>query len=139
MKSKTFRVTRVREWTSAVAAKNASITPIVLPGSGGFVELEDEHLAVRSECATRGGLGFDEGVVWKKVSDISDEPGGGESFFHVISLKVDIRIDLVREAIVALVFFKADVMCGGANPQGLATESRTALSKCVGDYANARR
>ena len=89
---------------------------------GGLLELEDEDLPVRTKRAASGGLGFGERVGGEKVSNFGDEPGGGERFFNVIALEVDIGIDLVGEPIVPLIFLKANIMRGGANPQGLAMD-----------------
>src|SRR5207244_6251273 len=49
----------------------------------------------------------------------SDEARGGESLFNVVALEIDIGIDLVGDAIVALVAFESNVMRGGADPQCL--------------------
>src|SRR5260370_12246827 len=82
----------------------------------GLVELEDEHLAVGMEGAAGGGLGFFHGIVGEKVSEFGDEARGGESFFDVVALEVDIGIDLVGDAVVTLIAFESDIVSGGAAP-----------------------
>src|SRR5258708_35121850 len=98
-----------------VKSRNAS-------GSGagigdGLVELEDEHLGVGMEGATGGGLGFFHGISGEKVSEFGDEARGGESFFDVVALEIDIGIDFVGDAVVALIAFESDIVSGGADPQ----------------------
>src|SRR5437016_5808458 len=89
---------------------------------GGFVELEDENLAVRVKVAAGGGLGFFHGIVGKEVGDLGDEARRSKSFFDVIALEIDIGIDLVGNAVVALIAFESDVVGGGADPQGFAID-----------------
>jgi len=51
------------------------------------------------------------------VRDFGDESGGRERFFDVFALEVDVGIDLVGDAVVALVAFESDVVRGGADPE----------------------
>src|SRR5437762_5081813 len=69
-----------------------------------------------------GGLSFFHGIVGKEVRDLGDQARGGESFFDVVALKIDIGIDPVGNAVVALVAFESDVVGGGADPQGFAVD-----------------
>jgi len=81
----------------------------------GFVELEDEGLAVRMEGPASGRLGFFHGIVGKEVRDLGDEARGGESFFDVVALEIDIGIDLVVMPLLRWSRSKSDVVGGGAD------------------------
>src|SRR5713226_2178171 len=69
------------------------------------------------ESAAGGGLGFFHWFVGKEVSGFDDEAGGGESFLNVVAFKVDVGIDLVSDAVVALVAFESDVVSSGTDPK----------------------
>ena len=89
-------------------------------GFCGVGEFEDEDLAVGVEPAAGGGMGFAEGGFGEEAGDFGDEAGGGESFFDVVAFEVDIGIDFVSDAVVALVAVEPDVMSGRADPESLA-------------------
>ena len=74
------------------------------------------------EAAAGGGLGFLHRILREDVSDFRDKAGGSERFFDVVALEVDVGIDFVREAVVALIFFEADVVSGGADPERSAVD-----------------
>src|SRR5467141_4507916 len=86
----------------------------------GVVEFQNEDLAVRMERAAGGGLGFFHGFVREEVGDFCDEASACERFFDVLALEVDIRIDLVSDAVVALVAFESNVVSSGADPKRFA-------------------
>ena len=90
-------------------------------GSGdlfaGIAEFDDQDLAVGMECAAGSSLCLLHGAVRKEVSDLCDQASGSESLFNVIPLEVDVGIDLVGDAAVALVTFETDVVGGSADPQ----------------------
>src|ERR1700674_396320 len=71
------------------------------------------------ERAAGGGSCFFERVGGKDVGDLGDQARGGESFLDVVALEVDIGIDLVGYAVVALVALEADVVSSGADPERL--------------------
>ena len=68
------------------------------------------------EAAARGCPGLLHGVGRQNVSDLGDQAGGGEGFFHVVAFQVDIGVDFVCEAVVPLVSFKPDIVSGCADP-----------------------
>jgi len=86
----------------------------------GFVEFEDEHLAVGMESAAGGGLGFFHWLIGEEMSDFRDQAGGRESFLDIVAFKVDVGIDLVSDAIVALVTFESDIVSSGTDPKRFA-------------------
>ena len=71
------------------------------------------------EGAAGGGFGFLHGIFGEEVSDFGDEAGGGKSLLDVIAFEVNIGIDFVREAVVALIALEADIVSGGADPNHL--------------------
>src|SRR5262249_61463496 len=87
----------------------------ILSGIGKF---EDEDLAVRMERAACGGFCFFHWIVGKKVCDLSDETRARKSFFNVVTLEVDVRVNFVSDAVVALVALETDVVGRGADPDG---------------------
>ena len=88
----------------------------------GFAQLSDQNLSVGVEAAAGGGLGFLHWICGQDVSDFRDQSRGSESFFDVVALEVDVGIDLVREAVVALILFEADIVGGGADPERSAVD-----------------
>src|SRR6266850_2609807 len=88
----------------------------------GVGELEDQELAVRVKGAAGGGLGFLERIVGEEVRDLGYKAGRRERFFDVVALEIDVRIDLVGDAVIALVAFESDVVRGGANPERFALD-----------------
>ena len=62
------------------------------------------------------------GLSGRKCRDFGDESGGRERFLDVVALEVDVGIDLVGDAVVALVAFETDVVCGGADPERFAID-----------------
>src|SRR6266853_949054 len=62
-------------------------------------------------------LRFLHGLVRQEVGDLCNEARGSESIPNVVALEVDIGIDLVCGAVVALVAFESNIMRGGAHPQ----------------------
>src|SRR5467141_3657959 len=76
----------------------------------GLVEFQDENLAVGMEGAAGGGLGFFHGFFGEEMRDFCDQAGGRESFLDVVTLEVDVGIDLVSDAVVALVAFESDIV-----------------------------
>src|SRR6266852_2442097 len=90
-------------------------------GSGSrsrLVEFQDEELAVGMEGAAGGGLGFFHGFFGEEMRDFCYEAGGRESFLDVVTLEVDVRIDLVSDPVVALVALESDVVSSGTDPVG---------------------
>src|SRR5207245_10000591 len=86
----------------------------------GLVEFEDEDLAVGMESAGGGGLGFFHGFVGEKMRDFCDEAGGRECFLNIVAFEVNVGIDLVSDAVVALVPFESDVVSSGTDPKRFA-------------------
>src|SRR5437762_5091364 len=84
-----------------------------------FAELEDEHFSVRMKRAAGRGPGFFHRIVWKKMHRLFDEAGAAKSFLNVIAFGVDVRIDFVRDAVVAPIAFESDVVRRSADPNGL--------------------
>src|SRR6266852_2988091 len=74
------------------------------------------------ESAAGGSLGFLHGLVGEEVGDCGDESRGGESFFDVVALKIDIGIDFVSDAVVALVAFESDIVSSGTDPKRFAVD-----------------
>src|SRR5260370_19879311 len=62
------------------------------------------------KSAAGGGFGFLQGVLRKEVRGLGDEASGSESFFDVVAFQVNVGIDLVGDAVVALIAFEADVV-----------------------------
>src|SRR5215475_9046510 len=91
-------------------------------GFGLVVELEDQDFAVGVKFAAGGGLGGLERVVGSVVFDFRDETGGSQRLFDVVALQVDVGINVVGDAVVALIAFEADVMGGCADPGHLAVD-----------------
>src|SRR5712692_7558435 len=56
------------------------------------------------------------------MGDFENDAGGEESFLDIVALKVDVGIDLVGDAIIALIPLEADVVSGGADPESLALD-----------------
>jgi hypothetical protein len=79
-------------------------------------EFKNQNLAARVEGAAGGGIGFLHGIFGKEVRDFDDETGAGQRFLHVVAFEVDVGIDLVGNAIVALIAFEADIVSGRAYP-----------------------
>src|SRR6266566_8231447 len=75
-----------------------------------FAEFEDEHCSVRMKRAAGRRLGFLHRVVRKKMHYLSNEARAGKSFLNVIAFGVDVRIDFVRDAVVALIAFESDIV-----------------------------
>src|SRR5260370_39635149 len=69
------------------------------------------------EGAAGGGFGVFHRIIGQDVGDFGNEAGGNKSFFDVVALEVDIGIDLVGDAVVALIAFESDIVSGGADPQ----------------------
>ena len=63
------------------------------------------------------------GLVGKKVGNLGDQAGAEESFFDVIALQIDVGIDFVSEAVVALVAFEADIVSSRADPKRFSIHS----------------
>jgi len=74
------------------------------------------------EVAASGGFGLQHRIRGQDVSDFGDEACGGECFFDVVAFEVDVGIDFVGEVVVALIFFEADVVGGGADPERVAVD-----------------
>src|SRR5208282_6118790 len=74
------------------------------------------------EAAAGGGFGLLHGIFWEDVRDFRDQACGSEGFFDVVAFEIDIGIDFVCKAVVALIFFEADVVSGGADPKSSAIE-----------------
>src|SRR5262249_56901300 len=66
--------------------------------------------------AARRSLGFLHRVVREKPHDLRDKARTGKSFFHVVAFRIDVRIDLVRDAVITLVAFETNVMRRRPNP-----------------------
>src|SRR5713101_8021509 len=113
------RAGQFRKWSGNGSGNASEI------GSGsrsGIVEFEDEELAVGMEGAAGGGLGFFHGFLGEEMRDFRDEAGGRESFLDVVTLKVDVGIDLVSDAVVALVAFESDIVSSGTDPKRFAAD-----------------
>src|ERR1700687_4140949 len=72
------------------------------------------------EAAAGVSLGFLHSIVGEEVGDFRDEARGNEGLFDIVALKINIGIDLVGDAVVALIAFESDVVGCGAEPQRLA-------------------
>ncbi len=75
-------------------------------------------MAVGMEGAAGGGLGFFHGFFGEEMRDFCDQAGGRESFLDVVTLEVDVRIDLVSDPVVALVALESNVVSSGTDPVG---------------------
>src|SRR5260370_20515457 len=74
------------------------------------------------EGAAGGGLGLLHGFCGEEMRDFCDQAGGRESFFDVVTLEVDVGINLVSDAVVALVALESDVVSSGTNPKRFAVD-----------------
>src|SRR5258706_1859137 len=74
------------------------------------------------ESAAGGGLGFFHGFFGEEMRDFCDEAGGRESFLDVVTLEVDVGIDFVGDAVVALVALESDIVSSGTDPKGFAVD-----------------
>src|SRR5258706_12895229 len=92
-----------------------------------FAELEDEHFSLRVNRTAGRGFGFLHRVVRKKMHHLSNEARAGKSFPNVIAFGVDVRIDFVRNAVVALIAFESDVVRRSADPDGAAVYRKRSL------------
>ena len=54
------------------------------------------------------------------MDDLGDESGAGKSFFDVIALQVDVRINFVRDAVVTLIALETNIVSRRADPQRFA-------------------
>lgn len=79
-------------------------------------KFQNQDLAIRMKAATGRGLCFLDWICGSEVRDLGDEPGRRERFFDEVAFQVDIGIYFMCEAIVAVVFLKADVVRCSANP-----------------------
>src|SRR5579863_6520051 len=79
------------------------------------------------EGAAGGSFCFLHRIVRKKVREFGDQAGAGKSFFDVVAFEVDVGIDFVSEAVVALVAFESDIVSGGANPESFAVDGERRL------------
>ena len=71
--------------------------------------------------AAGGGFGFLHGIVRARKWEISaTSPVLARVFSHVVALEIDVRIDFVSDAVVALIAFEADVVSRRAYPQHFA-------------------
>src|SRR5580704_4149247 len=68
------------------------------------------------ERAAGGGLCFLHWILRQEVRHLSVESGTGQSFLDVVAFEIDIGIDFVRQSVVTLILFEANVVRGGANP-----------------------
>src|SRR6266481_4742022 len=69
---------------------------------------------------------FLHGIPRKKMEDLRDQAGAAESFLHVVTLQINVRIDFVSEAVVTFVAFEPNIVSRSADPQrfAVACESR---------------
>src|SRR3989442_4999349 len=72
------------------------------------------------ESAAGGGLGFFHGFVREKMRDFCDEAGGRECFLNIVAFEVNVGMNLVSDAVVALVPFESDVVSSGTDPKRFA-------------------
>src|SRR5260370_27892625 len=56
------------------------------------------------------------------MRDFCYQAGGRESFLDVVTLEVDVGIDLVSDPVVALVAFESDIVSSGADPKRFAAD-----------------
>src|SRR5438270_11245057 len=73
------------------------------------------------ERSARRSLRFFQRIAGSGMGDLGDQTCRNESLFDVVSLEVDIRVNFVSYAIIALVAIEADIVRGGADPNGLAS------------------
>src|SRR5713101_8829079 len=109
------RAGQFRKWSGNGSGNASEI------GSGSrsrLVEFQDEELAVGMEGAAGGGLGFFHGFFGEEMRDFCYQAGGRESFLDVVTLEVDVRIDLVSDPVVALVALESNVVSSGTDPVG---------------------
>src|SRR3979409_743742 len=69
-----------------------------------------------------GGLGFLQRIFGKEVGNFGDEARRRERFFDILAFEVDVGIDLVGDAVVALVEFETDVVGCSADPKRFALD-----------------
>src|ERR1700741_3583918 len=89
-------------------------------GAGWNSQFQNQDLAVRVERTSGSGLGFLQGTVWQEVGGLADQARAAKRFFDVITPEGDGGIDLVRQPVVVLVAFEADIVGSGADPERLA-------------------
>src|SRR5437660_5648485 len=70
------------------------------------------------EAAARRCLRFLHRLVGQEVSDLRNQPRACKGLLNVITLEVNVGIDFVGDAIVALVAFKTYVVRSSADPDG---------------------
>src|SRR5215471_15871325 len=69
------------------------------------------------EAAAGGGRGLSKGSRRGQMSALRDQSGAGQSGIDVLALAVNSGIDLVSDAVVALVALKTNVVGSGDAPQ----------------------
>lgn len=70
------------------------------------------------EGSAGGGVRFFQGIVGREVGKLFHLTGAEQSFFDVIALEINVGINFVGETIVALIALEADIVGGGADPNG---------------------
>ena len=109
--------------------------PALVCSTGGILQNEDENAAVRVKLPSGGRLGREERVGRSDMRALNDEAGARQSVVHIFALAIDGRIDLVREAVVALVALEANVVRGGDAPHGTAVRFVRQISTHEDDCA----
>src|SRR5277367_3486748 len=77
------------------------------------------------EGAAGGGFGGLHGTFREKMREFGDLAGAAEGLLYVVALKVNVWIDFVSDGGTlgaALIVFEADVVSGGADPEGFAID-----------------
>ena len=92
-----------------VASESSILTP--------FFQHQHQDAPVGMKTAAGSGSGFGQRRGWSHVGASRDQPAAGERGIDIFALTVDRGIDLVRDAVIALVALKADVVGGGNAPQ----------------------
>src|SRR5205809_7629567 len=68
------------------------------------------------KSAASCGLGFFHWIVRQEVGNSGNETRGSQSILNVVALEINIGIDFVGDAVVALVTFESGVVSSGADP-----------------------
>src|SRR5882724_13711021 len=91
-------------------------------GAAPLFQLDDENLSVGMERATRRCVRFLQGIGWRDVTEHRNSAGRVQCLAQVLAFLVDVRIDLVSQPIVALVFLEAYVVRRGSHPNRMMIE-----------------
>src|SRR6516164_5540983 len=90
-------------------------------------KLENQNLAVGMKRTAGCGSRFFQRIAGREVRDLRHQSCAAQCLFDVVALQVDIGIDLVGDAVVALIFLEANVVSSGAYPQRVSVDGEGSL------------